>query len=199
MKRYIAFAFCILLLICLAGCGGGGNAPAPTDGPTAAPAESPAAPPTREPAGEDAAPADAFTPDFTFSARDRDGNVWTEAVFAEQKLTMINFWEPWCGPCVGEMPDLQKLSENYADKGLRIIGVYAQPDMEEEVDALLEKTGVRYLLLHYDAAFDQFQSGYVPTTIFVDGQGRVLTVDGQTLLVGSNTYEGWAAVVEGLL
>lgn len=40
-------------------------------------------------------PAD-YVPDIIFTTVDRDGNEWTEKAFASQKLTMINFWEPWC-------------------------------------------------------------------------------------------------------
>ena len=112
---------------------------------------------------------------------------------------MINFWEPWCPPCVGEMPDLQKLSEKYADRGFQILGVYSEKTMESEVDELIQKSGVAYPLLRYVSDFDRFQSGYVPTTVFVDKQGHILSVNGEQLIVGSNSLEGWSAIVEGLL
>ena len=208
MKKSIAVLLCVLLWVSLAGCGSGNSAPAPTQAPAASPAEesapvstpTPAPDPSEEPApSEENGNGAAFSPEFTFTAPDRDGNEWTEQIFAGKKLTMINFWEPWCPPCVGEMPDLQKLSEDYADRGFQIIGVYSEQNMEQEVDELLEKSGVRYLLLRYVPEFQPFESGYVPTTVFVDGEGHVLTVNGEKLIIGSNSYEGWAAIVEGLL
>ena len=134
-----------------------------------------------------------------FTTEDREGNPWNQSVFLSQKLTMINFWEPWCGPCVGEMPDLQRLQDTYADQGLLILGVYQTPGAEEDVDAVLSYTGVTYPILHYTEEFDAFQSGYVPTTIFVDGDGRVIGEGDSALYIGSNSFEGWADVVEGLL
>ena len=126
---------------------------------------------------------------------DDTGAEWTEACFADAKLTMINFWEPWCGPCVGEMPELQKLYENYRDKGFQILGVYSDFSYEKEMRQVVEQTGVQYPILKYVDAFSQFQTGYVPTTIFVDGSGHVV---GETQ-IGSRDYSAWAAIVEGLL
>ena len=36
---------------------------------------------------------------------------------------LLDFWATWCKPCVEMMPELQKLSETYADKGLVVLGV----------------------------------------------------------------------------
>ena len=198
VKRILTVALCVLLLAVLPGCGSGNNTPAPTAEPTA----EPAAEPTAEPAADsgDASGADAeFSPEFTFSTVDRDGKEWTEQAFAGHKLTMINFWEPWCPPCVGEMPDLELLGQMYAHKGFQILGVYSEENMESEVDDLIRDAGISYPLLRYVSEFDQFQSGYVPTTVFVDEHGHVLSVDGEQLIIGSNTLEGWSAIVEGLL
>ncbi len=136
---------------------------------------------------------------LVFSTVDRGGETWDQSVFLSHKLTMINFWEPWCGPCVGEMADLQRLQDTYADRGLLILGVYQTSGAEEDVDAVLSFTGVTYPILHYTQEFDAFQSGYVPTTIFVDGEGRVIGEGSSALYIGSNSFEGWAAVVEDLL
>ena len=136
---------------------------------------------------------------LVFSTVDRGGETWDQSVFLSHKLTMINFWEPWCGPCVGEMADLQRLQDTDADRGLLILGVYRTPDAEEDVDAVLSYTGVTYPILHYTQEFDAFESGYVPTTIFVDGEGRVIGEGSSALYIGSNSFEGWAAVVEDLL
>ena len=180
----------ILLLAALfvSGCGNAkqtDTAPAETEAPAPEKSETPAPQKTGS--------------EVVFATTDREGNAWDESVFADAELTMINFWEPWCGPCVGEMPDLQKLQDNYADRGFRILGVYSTEGMEEDVDAALTRTGVTYPILHYTEAFDRFQSGYVPTTVFIDREGSVLAGADGELYIGSNSYEGWAEIIEGLL
>lgn len=167
--RLLALLLCLTLL---SGCGGSSGAAAPDED------------------GYDG---------LVFSAEDRGGETWDQSVFLSHKLTMINFWEPWCGPCVGEMADLQRLQDTYAERGLLILGVYQTADAEEDVDAVLSYTGVTYPILHYTQEFDAFQSGYVPTTIFVDGEGRLIGEGSSALYIGSNSFEGWAAVVEDLL
>jgi peroxiredoxin len=59
-------------------------------------------------------------PDFTLadmngapvSASDFDGHVW-----------LVNFWATWCTPCVEEMPMLSQLQREYADQGVKIVGI----------------------------------------------------------------------------
>lgn len=136
-----------------------------------------------------------------FSTSDRDGNHYDESIFADYELIMINFWEPWCGPCVGEIPDLQQLYADYKDKDFLIIGVYSETTMESEVDQILNDSKVDYLILKYTSDFDKFQSGYVPTTIIVDKSGNVINtgesyqgVD-ESLIVGSRSYRDWEAII----
>lgn len=136
-----------------------------------------------------------FNPAVSFTTTDFEGNTVTEQVFAGHSLTILNFWEPWCGPCVGEMPDLQKLSQEYADRGVQVIGVFATPDADEDVQAVLERTGVAYPILRYVQAFGPMQTGYVPTTVILDGTGAVVKGPFARAL----DYADWCALVEELL
>ena len=141
-----------------------------------------------------------FDPDFTFSTTDRIGFEWDESVFANAEITMVNFFEPWCSPCVAEMPDLEKLYENYKDQGFQIIGVYSDTTMEYNVDEILKECHTTYPILLYTSEFDQFQTGYVPTTIFVDSKGQVLDIPGgDSTVIGSQSYQDWEAIVKMLL
>lgn len=140
-----------------------------------------------------------------FSTTDRDGNAFDDSLFADQDLTLINFWEPWCGPCVAEIPDLQELYDSYADQGLLVIGVYSEEYMEEDVDVILSDSGVTYPILRYSSDFDKYQSGYVPTTILVDKQGNIIdtgeSYEGldSTLIIGSHSYSEWENIVSPYL
>lgn len=153
------------------------------------------APETAEPEAESDGETDHAGEYLTFSTVDLEGNPWTEAELAGQELVMINFWEYWCGPCVKEMPDLEELYQNYKDQGFLILGVYSDDSDMEAVESTLETAGTTYPILAYCADFDPYQTGYVPTTIFLDSQGQLV---GETV-VGSKSYEEWAAIVEGLL
>lgn len=59
-----------------------------------------------------------------FKIKDTAGTEYTVAGL-KGKVVWINFWGLRCGPCVRELPALQKLFEKYRDKGLLVLGVNA--------------------------------------------------------------------------
>lgn len=144
-----------------------------------------------------------YFPEMTFTIRDMDGKAIDESVFSLHKLTMINFWEPWCGPCINEMPDIQKLYQDYEHLGFYVIGVYSSTEMKADVKKIIENAGITYPIATYSDSFDRFQTGYVPTTIFVDEHGWVLPImassDQEKLFAGARSYEDWAALIETYL
>ena len=174
-------------------------APAPTPAPTqgkqdAQETPAPAAQENDPPAAETSEPK--WAPDISFSTVDMSGKTWTDKCFADSKLTMINLWAYWCGPCLSELPDLQKLSQNYAARGVRVLGLY-ESDEEAEDAVVVSKLGVKYPCLRYTAAFDPYMNaGYIlPVTIFVDSDGKVQG----SAYVGPRSYDQWASVIDELL
>lgn len=148
---------------------------------------------------------DPVGPGFMFSATDRKGAPVTEEIFSENKITMINLWEPWCGPCVREMPDIQKLYSTYKDDGFMVIGVYTTGGMEDRVDQVLRSAKTKYPIIMDTDSFKKFRTGSVPTTFFVDSKGQVIDMkmqsskSGQPVVVGSRSYEDWEAMIKPYL
>ena len=139
-------------------------------------------------------PAD-WAPDISFTTVDLEGNTWTDACFAGHKLTILNLWGYWCRPCVGELPELEQISKDYADRGVQMLGVYLAEDESGDIKTV-EEMGVTYPSLLYAEAFDPYlNTGYFPTTIFLDGNGKVL---GEAY-IGSRNYASWTAIIEELL
>lgn len=117
----------------------------------------------------------------SFQTTDLDGNaVDSKDIFAENKITMINIWGTYCGPCVEEMPELEKSNQEYADKGAAIIGLVV--DVTETDDSFLQEakdivkdTGVTYLNIKaWDGYKDQLSAPATPTTYFVDSEGKIV-------------------------
>lgn len=125
---------------------------------------------------------------------DAYGNsVTTDELLSNAKIVMINFWEPWCGPCVGEIPDLELLYENYKDRGLVIIGLYTSSDMLDDIQYIIEADGLTYPVVEASSDTYRFMSEYVPTTCFLDHYGSPLP-DNQ--YIGARSYSEWVSIVE---
>src|SRR5262249_24537020 len=84
-------------------------------------------------------------PSFTLTVLDGPGKTRTIARNdLSGKVVMIDFWATWCGPCLMELPEVQKLIEAYAkDKKEVVIVALSQDDDPKElgeVRKLVEKT-----------------------------------------------------------
>ena len=145
--------------------------------------------------------------DFSsFVAPDINGKAVSADIFKDHKLTMLNIWATFCGPCLREMPDIQTLSEEYADD-LQVIGVVLDiidgnlntiPDIKQEALKIIEQTGVGYRqLIPSKSLVDLLLSDiqFVPTTVFIDENGRSVG----ELYVGSRTKAEWESIVKMLL
>jgi thiol-disulfide isomerase/thioredoxin len=130
------------------------------------------------------------TGEFVFTSKDINGNDFNFADYSDYPVIMVNFWEPWCGPCVGEMPDLNELYTTYKDDGFLVIGVYS--DYDSDAKDVIKETGVTYPVIKYVSGFDKYQTGYVPTTIFVNGNGDVLSDEPY---VGSMSKSEWEEII----
>lgn len=151
-------------------------------------------PQTSAPSQSEESPVESSQPEtssfvFDFTTEDINGNsVSLSDYSAEKSLIMVNFWEPWCGPCIGEMPDLEKLYQKYKDEGFLILGVYSTPNDDNSVSEAVENTGVTYPCLLASDTMYKFMTGYVPTTFFINKNGNILSSEP---IIGSNPYEDW--------
>ena len=140
----------------------------------------------------------------TFETTDIDGNTYTEKVFSDYDLTLVNAFTTWCSPCVNEMPELEELYQEMKDQGVGVVGMVLDsvsedgtPDdsIVQKAQLLKEKTGVTYPLLIPDKGFlngriSGLQS--FPESFFVDKDGNIV---GDPIM-GSNTFDGWKEAVE---
>lgn len=113
-----------------------------------------------------------------FKVKDIKGRTVTQAVFSENKLTLVNVWGTYCSTCLEEMPDLEKVYKEYSAKGVSVIGIAEDGNLQEpQVNEILKKTKVTYEnLIPSDDFTDDFlshESG-VPYSFTVDSHGKIL-------------------------
>ena len=140
---------------------------------------------------------------ISFETTDLDGNPVSSAdIFSRNRITMVNIWGTFCGPCINEMPDLEILNQRIGDKGCAIVGVVidAGGDYQMEViraaEEIIKDTGVSYLnLLPWEDIDNQFPAQYIPTTYFIDPNGNIV---GEAA-VGSRGADDYEALIDEAL
>jgi thiol-disulfide isomerase/thioredoxin len=89
------------------------------------------------------------------------------------KVVLVNFWATWCGPCREEQPALQRLWEEYQDRGVQFIGVDFMDD-DAAGREYLREFGVTYPSVTDDGRLSNgFAIPYLPATVLVDRQGEM--------------------------
>lgn len=115
---------------------------------------------------------------ISFSGTLQDGDTVASRDYAG-KVLIVNFWYAGCPPCRVEAPELQELSQKYADQGVAFLGVNLY-DSAQTAASFEKEKGVTYpSVLDRDTgsvllAFSKtVPPKATPTTLVVDKEGRV--------------------------
>jgi peroxiredoxin len=114
-------------------------------------------------------------PDYSFQSLD-GGYIHLRE--CRGKVVLLNVWASWCGPCRVEMPDFEKVYQEYKEDDFVILGV-ARDDLTEldQVRRFLHETGVTYRI-GFDpvtdfADFTGRPVQAIPTSFLIDKEGRI--------------------------
>jgi len=90
------------------------------------------------------------------------------------KVLVINFWFKSCGPCVAEMPSLNKLRNEFRGKDVLFIGFSTDADHTLKVDYLNSSRFLFNIVPNSKNVAKQFYFDGYPTTYIVDQDGKVV-------------------------
>lgn len=94
------------------------------------------------------------------------------------KLTVLDFWASWCGPCRVDSPNLVKVYNTYKDKGLAIVGISLDQQKESWKKAIdndkLDWTHVSYLKRWDDPIAAIYGVRSIPQLFLLDENGVVI-------------------------
>ena len=128
---------------------------------------------------------DSSLPKFpAFEGKNLDGNtVKSSDLFSGNAVTVVNFWFTTCGPCVGELGDLDALNKELSGKGGALIGINAftldgnEAAISDAKDVLTQ-SGATYQNVYFDSGSEAgkfVESIYAyPTTYVVNRSGRIV-------------------------
>jgi peroxiredoxin len=133
-------------------------------------------------------------PDFALQAM--DGKTYRLSELAGRPV-LINYWTTWCIPCKAELPILEKLHQEYQQKGMAIISVNAiDQDSTDKVQGIIDQFSMTFpVLLDQGGQFaGLYQAIFFPTTVMVDANGVIREIN-----LGDSTEEELRASLEKLL
>lgn len=91
---------------------------------------------------------------------------------------VLNFWATWCAPCVEEMPELQRVQQDYAERGVAVVGLGI--DNAAAIRRFRDEQGIALPLLVAGAGGSEVArqfgnlSGALPYTVLIDREGRIV-------------------------
>ena len=118
-----------------------------------------------------------------FKGKDLDGNDVDDSLFAQNKVTVVNFWFSGCKPCVEELSKLNELNDKLKEMGGEVVGINTDTlddnqDGIKEAKEILKAKGASYKNLTFDS--DSTVGKYAgdimafPTTVLVDKDGNIV-------------------------
>jgi peroxiredoxin len=103
------------------------------------------------------------------------------------KVTIIDFWAAWCGPCRKENPNVVRVYNKYHDKGLEIIGVSLDGSSRQQnpKDAWINAIAKDSLNWHHVSNLNYFNDPVaklyniksIPATFIIDSEGKIVAKD----------------------
>ena len=118
-----------------------------------------------------------------FKGKDLDGNDVDDSLFAQNKVTVVNFWFSGCKPCVEELSKLNELNDKIKKMGGEVVGINTDTlddnqDGIKEAKEIMKAQGASYKNLTFDS--DSTVGKYAgnimafPTTVLVDKDGNIV-------------------------
>lgn len=131
-----------------------------------------------------------------FSVEDAQGNTVAFTDFVGKPI-VINFWASWCPPCKAEMPEFETVWQEVGDDVtfLMINATDGARETKEKAATFLAEAGFSfpvYYDVNQEAAY-LYGISSLPTTVFIDAEGRILT--GYIGMLDEQTLRGGIALI----
>lgn len=112
------------------------------------------------------------------------------------KVVLVNFWATWCGPCVGELPDIQKLYEEYGAGDEVVILTINAGESASTVKSFMSQMGYTFPVIcdTTGTLSYAYSVNAIPRTVIFGKDGTV-----KSDLVGARNYQAFKSAITGAL
>lgn len=109
------------------------------------------------------------------------------------KVVLVDFWATWCGPCIGELPNVKETYEKYHDRGFEVVGISLDSD-REQLEEFIQKEKLPWPILFEGG--DEETIGWnhplarhygvnaIPLAVLINREGNVVTLSARGKQLG---------------
>jgi thiol-disulfide isomerase/thioredoxin len=112
-----------------------------------------------------------------FTLLGTDGKSYVLADIYKNKGVFLNFWGVRCGPCVEEIPLLNRMAKSYGPKGLVLLGINLDGIDAETLNAVMKELSISIeypVLTDTDMLMmEAYKIEGAPLSVFIDSTGTI--------------------------
>lgn len=114
------------------------------------------------------------------------------------KVVLVDFWATWCGPCIGELPNVKETYEKYHDRGFEVVGISLDSE-RERLEEFIEKEKLPWPILFEGGGEDtsgwnhplarHYGVNAIPMAVLINREGNVVTLSARGKQLGDLVSE----------
>ena len=118
-----------------------------------------------------------------FTVQTIDNKIITLSNFRDKQMVLIDFWASWCIPCREAFPELKKIYAEYSRKGLAIIAVTIDENLQTWRNAIQQDSIGQWYhttatkqpkVKTEDDIIEKYETNGIPTEYLIDKNGKII-------------------------